>query len=195
LIYIVDDDEQVRESIARVLSRHGFTPHTFATAQQFLDVLPRLEPGCVLTDVCMPGMSGLELQKLLRNAPEFSVVLMTAYAQIRTAVEAIKNGAFEFIEKPFDPDALCEVLRSAVAAVGSQQQGVGGDVLSRIALLSPREREVFVGVVRGQSNKELARDLQLSPRTVESHRARVLAKMQARSTSELIRMGITAGLG
>lgn len=178
----------------KILKHRGFEPRTFVSAHEFLNALSTLAPGCVLSDIRMPDMSGLELQKLLRSAPAFPVVLMTGYAEIRIAVEAIKNGAFEFIEKPFDMDVLCNVLRRALTTAESTLRPTTSEVLSRVALLSQREREVLIGIIRGKSSKQLARELHLSPRTVESHRARVLAKMQVRSTSELIRRVVAAGL-
>jgi two-component system response regulator FixJ len=194
-IYIVDDDEDVRETLKDVLAEHGFAPHAFASAREFLSAFPHLPPGCVLSDIRMPGMSGLEVQRLLRTtAPSVPVVLMTAYADVRVAVEAIKSGAFDFIEKPFDSGALCKVLDSAVEGLHMSSEQTPSEVISRVALLSERERVVLKGIVRGQSSKEIARELNLSPRTVESHRARVLQKMQARSTSELVRVALAAGI-
>jgi two-component system response regulator FixJ len=194
-IYVVDDDPLVRDSVVRMLTRRGFQAVAFDSATQFLNALPTLAPGCVLSDVRMPEMSGVELQQLLRTAPRFPVVLMTGNAEVRMAVDAIKNGAMDYVEKPFEPDFLCDVLNAALDVGRVSDVPSPSEALSRIALLSAREREVLTGIVRGSSNKEIARQLQLSPRTVESHRARVLAKMRARNTSELIRIGVAAGIG
>jgi len=196
-IYVVDDDEAVRDSLAFQLEAAGFTVATFPSALDFLKEAEALPPGCVISDVRMPEMDGIELQNRLTELElNFPVVIVTGHGDIALAVRAMKAGAVDFIEKPFTAEAILESIRIAQSRFVEQQasEAASETARQRIALLTPRERDVFEELVRGKQNKVIAYDLDISPRTVEVHRARVLEKMQARSLSELVRAALAAGL-
>ena len=196
-IYIVDDDDAVRDSLDAFLSASGYAVRGFASPREFLAVAGTIEFGCVLVDLQMPGMDGLELKNRLnqRNI-DLPVVVVTGHGDIATAVAAMRAGAKDFIEKPFTDEAILAGIRIGLAdrpkpsTVDQAKQGI----LDRLGNLSPREREVLDGMVAGHPNKVIAYNLSLSPRTVEIHRARVMDKMQARSLSELVRLAIAAGI-
>jgi two-component system, LuxR family, response regulator FixJ len=196
-IYIVDDDDGVRDSLQIFLEAAGYAVRGFASPQDFLAVAETIDFGCVLVDLQMPGMDGLELKHQLnaRNI-KLPVVVVTGHGDVATAVEAMRAGAKDFIEKPFTDEAILAGIRMGLA--DRPQQSVENPVrlaiLERLKILSPREREVLDGMVAGHPNKVIAYNLTLSPRTVEIHRARVMDKMQARSLSELVRLAITAGI-
>ena len=197
LVYVVDDDEAVRESLSALLEAKSCTVRTFALAREFLAAAPTLRPGCLIADIRMPEMDGLELQRQLteRNF-HFPLIVITGHGDVPLAVRAMKVGAVDFIEKPFSADAILASLdaaRARLAASGADDQQAAA-AAARIALLSPREKEVLQGLLAGLPNKSIAYDLAISPRTVEIHRARVMDKMGARSLSELIRMSLAAGL-
>ena len=193
VVHIIDDDEAVRDSLAFLLETAGLGARTYDSALAFLEHLPAAEPGCVVTDVRMPHMSGLELVHKL-NALEsgLPVVVITGHADVALAVEAMKGGAVDFIEKPFDDDAILAALRAALDRGEDRQARVGekAAIARRLALLSTRERQVLNGVVRGKANKVVAHELGISPRTVEVYRANLMTKMQAQSVSELVRMAL-----
>jgi len=196
-IYIVDDDDAVRDSLDAFLTASGYDVHGFASPREFLAVAGTIEFGCVLVDLQMPGMDGLELKKRLNQLNiDLPVVVVTGHGDIATAVAAMRAGAKDFIEKPFTDEAILAGIRIGLAdrpkpsVVDQAKQAI----LDRLKNLSPREREVLEGMVAGQPNKVIAYNLSLSPRTVEIHRARVMDKMQARSLSELVRLAITAGI-
>jgi two-component system, LuxR family, response regulator FixJ len=197
LVYVVDDDEAVRESLSALLDAKGYTVRTFGLGREFLAAAPSLRPGCLVADIRMPEMDGLELQRnLVGRAFNFPLIVITGHGDVRLAVRAMKAGAIDFIEKPFAVEAI---VASIDAALGRLSEGGAEDPLAaaaaaRLALLSPREREVLQGLLAGLPNKSIAYDLAISPRTVEIHRARVMDKMGARSLSELIRMSLAAGL-
>ena len=197
LVYVVDDDEAVRESLAALLDARAYTVRTFGRARDFLDAAATLRPGCLVADIRMPEMDGFELQReLTARAFTFPLIVITGHGDVPLAVRAMKEGALDFIEKPFAADAI---IASVEAALGRVSEGGAPDPLAasasaRLALLSPREREVLQGLLAGLPNKSIAYDLAISPRTVEIHRARVMDKMGARSLSELIRMSLAAGL-
>ncbi len=191
VVHVIDDDEAVRQSLAFLLSTAGFAVRVHESATGFLKVLPAAQVGCIVTDVRMPEMDGLELQRRLRagkvTAP---VIVITGHGDVALAVEAMKAGAADFIEKPFDDDVLIGAIRSALASRVEDAKGEAraAEVRGRLALLSSREREVLDGLVAGKPNKIIAYDLGISPRTVEVYRANLMTKMQADSLSDLVRM-------
>jgi two-component system response regulator FixJ len=197
LVYVVDDDEAVRESLSALLETKSYTVRTFALAREFLGAAPTLRPGCLIADIRMPEMDGLELQRQLteRNFA-FPLIVITGHGDVPLAVRAMKVGAVDFIEKPFSADAILASIDAALARLAASGEGESqaAAAAARISLLSPREREVLQGLLAGLPNKSIAYDLAISPRTVEIHRARVMDKMGARSLSELIRMSLAAGL-
>lgn len=197
LVYIVDDDDAVRDSLSILLGARGYTVRAFGTAREFLEAAPTLRPGCLIADIRMPEMDGLELQeRLIEASLPFPLVMITGHGDVPLAVRAMKAGALDFIEKPF---ATERILNSTAAALARLSQLPDRDPLAikateRIASLTPREREVLLGLLGGLPNKSIAYDLAISPRTVEIHRARIMDKMEARSLSELVRMSIAAGV-
>ena len=197
IVYVIDDEEAVRDSVAFLLEAHGFWVKSFASAGDFLAVGPSLAPGCVLTDMRMPGMDGLDLLRHIRERNlTWPVVVMTAHGEVPLAVQALKAGASDFIEKPFAGDTLIGAVLSALQTV-DQTRKQNADIVQindRMATLTPRELEVLEQLVDGNQNKVIAYNLGMSPRTVEVHRARVMDKMQARSLPALVRMAVTAGV-
>ena len=193
VVHVIDDDVDVRQSLAFLLSAAGLPVRVHESAIAFLNVLPDVEDGCIVTDVRMPDMDGLELQRRLRASHSpMPVVVMTGHGDISLAVEAMKAGAVDFIEKPFDDEVLLAAIRTALAQRddahkrGSQLE----QVRTRLALLSERERQVLDGLVAGKPNKIIAYDLGISARTVEIYRANVMTNMQADSLSHLVRMAL-----
>ena len=197
LVYVVDDDEAVRESLAAMLEARGYTVRTFALARGFLEAARTLRPGCLVADIRMPEMDGLELQqRLIEQDFSFPLIVITGHGDIPLAVRAMKVGAVDFIEKPFAAEAIVASIEAALTRLAqtAADDPLAATAAARVALLSPREREVLQGLLAGLPNKSIAYDLAISPRTVEIHRARVMAKMGARSLSELIRLSLAAGL-
>jgi two-component system response regulator FixJ len=197
LVHVVDDDDAVRESLAFLLETDGLPVRTYDSAEAFLDAIGGGErkAGCLITDVRMPGMTGLDLVRRLRElSVDLPVVVITGHADVPMAVEAMKAGVVDFIEKPFEDDALLGVIRSTLAARGraEEREAERADVGRRLATLTGRETEVFNRLVQGAANKVIANDLGISPRTVEIYRANVMAKMAAHNLSELVRMGLLA---
>jgi two-component system response regulator FixJ len=193
VVHVIDDDTDVRQSLAFLLSTAGLAVQVHESAVAFLKVLPKVEVGCVVTDVRMPGMDGLELQRRLQaDKNAIPVIVMTGHGDIALAVEAMKAGAVDFIEKPFDDDLLIRAIKSALARVrkDSERDSAASEVRSRLELLSERERQVLQALVAGKPNKIIAYDLGISPRTVEIYRANVMTKMQADSLSALVRMAL-----
>jgi two-component system, LuxR family, response regulator FixJ len=196
LISIIDDDESVRKSLAFRLRAAGFRVAAYESALAFLDAAPHIGEGCVVTDMRMPQMDGMELLRQIKSSGRnLRVVVMTGHGDISLAVEAMKLGASDFIEKPFDDETLLTMIRAALnnAKANSQREGKALEIVELITTLTAREREVLDGLVAGQSNKIIGRDLDISPRTVEIYRANVMKKMRATSLSELVRMAIKAG--
>lgn len=197
VVHVIDDDESVRKSLDFLLRASGFRTATYETATAFLQALPDVAPGCIVTDVKMPEVSGVELLKTLRDREvRMPVVVITGHADVPMAVEAMKNGAIDFLEKPFDDEVLLVSIRTALAAAAgaAEREAARNDLRTRIAALSRREREVLDGLVAGKPNKTIAWDLGISPRTVEIYRANVMTKMRAVSLSELVRMTLLAEL-
>jgi two-component system response regulator FixJ len=197
LVYVIDDDPAMRDSLDFLLESVGLKARLFDSAVSFLETLPALGPGCIVSDVRMPNLDGLELLRRLRETGKsFPTIIMTGHGDIPLAVEAMKLGAIDFIEKPFEDDRLIEAIKAALSGAAQRHKGdaVAADIASRIASLSPRERQVLDGLVAGLSNKLIARDYDISPRTIEVYRANVMTKMQASSVSELVRFAIRGGI-
>jgi two-component system response regulator FixJ len=197
LVHVIDDDEAMRESLAFLLKVAKIQAVVYSDAAAFLDRLQSIAGGCVVTDVRMPGMSGIELLKRLRELGNLiPVIVITGHGDVPLAVEAMKLGAADFLEKPFEDDLLLGAVRSALQDQASQQgqQAQRAIIEARLANLSPRERQVLDGLVVGHPNKTIAFDLNISPRTVEIYRANVMTKMDANSLSDLVRMALTAGV-
>jgi two-component system response regulator FixJ len=192
LIYIVDDDDAVRDSLALLLESAGHQVETFEAAAAALESCRARLPACVITDVRMPEMDGLEFQQKLADARiDVPVIVITGHADVPLAVRAMKAGAIDFIEKPFPDDAI---LASIESAVRRRLRAADPDLLERLRSLTPREREVLELLVVGHPNKVIAYRLDISPRTVEIHRAHVMEKMRARSLPELVRIAMQAGI-
>ncbi len=195
-VHVVDDDEAIRDSLALLLGTAGFTVATYPSAEAFLITAPQ-SSGCVVIDVRMPGMGGLELQEeLARRGRRIPVIVMTGHADVPLAVKAMKAGAVDFVAKPFEEDAILTSIRRAfsLGLEAARAEAEGNQIGSRLAHLTPREREVLEALVAGKPNKIIAYDLSISPRTVEIHRARVMEKMEARTLSDLVRMALSVGL-
>ncbi len=196
-VYVIDDDEAMRDSLNFLLESADFNVTLFETAQNFLDVLPGLEFGCVVSDVRMPGIDGIELLKRMKAGHSgFPILIMTGHGDVPLAVEAMKLGAVDFLEKPFEDDRLIGMIDAAIrqAEPAARSEVVTQEIAARVATLSPRERQVMDGLIAGLSNKLIARDYDISPRTIEVYRANVMTKMQANSLSELVRLAMRAGL-
>jgi two-component system, LuxR family, response regulator FixJ len=197
-VYIVDDDEAVRSALRLLLKSAGYVTAAFDSAQEFLSRYSTQQPGCLVLDVRMPGMSGLELQQELnRRGAIIPVIFISGHGDIPMAVEAIHAGAFDFLQKPFKDQELLDRVAKALAtdALLRAQHIEAASVQELLATLTPREQEVLGMVVAGKPNKIMAVDLNLSQRTVEVHRARVMEKMHVRSLAELVRMMmVTKGL-
>lgn len=196
-VYVIDDDEAMRDSLNFLLDSAGFGVTLFDDAQAFLDALPGLAFGCVVSDVRMPGLDGIELLKRMKaQQSPFPILIMTGHGDVPLAVEAMKLGAVDFLEKPFDDDRLTSMIESAIreAEPAARNEAVSQDIAARVASLSPRERQVMEGLIAGLSNKLIAREYDISPRTIEVYRANVMTKMQAGSLSELVRLAMRAGM-
>jgi two-component system, LuxR family, response regulator FixJ len=196
VVHVVDDDLAVRQSLSFLLASDGLPVRLHESALAFLDAMTDTSTGCIVTDVRMPGIDGIELLRRLK-ARGFSlpVIVMTGHADVPMAVEAMKEGAVDFIEKPFDDDLFLAAVRSALRLQEqhAQRDAQITEVQARLQGLSERERQVLEGLVAGKANKVIAYDLGISPRTVEIYRANVMTKMQAGSLSELVRMALVVG--
>ena len=195
-VYVVDDDEAVRDSLSVLLESKAFAVRSFASAAEFLAVASSLRAGCLIVDIRMPEMDGLELQQhLIDRSFGFPLIVITGHGDVPLAVRAMKAGAVDFIEKPFTYEAILDSLAVGfLRLTAPDKDPAKGAAIAKLELLSPRELEVLQGLLAGLPNKSIAYDLNISPRTVEIHRARVMDKMGARSLSELIRLALAAGV-
>ena len=192
-VFVIDDDASVRDSISLILSLKGMRTQLFSSAEDFLEAYRPEWRGCVLTDLQMPGMSGLELQKTLQERGILlPVVVLTAYGDVPTTRVAMKGGAFDFLEKPINDDVLLDVLKNAIREDIHRHDAerVEDALRSRLARLTAREREVLDLLVEGLSHRDIAARLTISPRTVEVYKARMMEKLQCRSLAELIRAAL-----
>ncbi len=196
-VHVVDDEEPVRKSLAFLLTSAGFTVRLHDSATAFLAAMPGIRRACLITDLRMPDMTGVELLRRLQprenNLPS---IVITGHGDVPMAVEAMKAGAVDFIEKPFEDEVLIEAIKRAASTLESDKDSVEDVALvrTRFDTLTERERQVLLAVVAGSPNKAIAYDLDISPRTVEVHRASVMSKMQAKSLPELVRMALAAKL-
>jgi two-component system response regulator FixJ len=191
IVHVIDDDADVRRSLVFLLSTAGLAVRVYESAVAFLNALPQAQDGCIVTDIRMPEMDGLELQRKLNAIKStMPVIVITGHGDVALAVEAMKAGAIDFIEKPFDDEVLLSTIRSALARHESNRERGSkvAEIRGRLALLSEREQQVLDGLVAGKANKVIAYDLGISARTVEIYRANVMTKMQADSLSSLVRM-------
>jgi two-component system response regulator FixJ len=195
VVHVIDDDDAVRESLALLMEAAGLTSHAYDSAEAFLEAVEAAEPGCIVTDVRMPDMSGIDLlHRLSDRLDRFAVIVLTGEADVPMAVEALKAGALDLIEKPYAADAILGAVTGALRQLEAHRDRTSrrAESSQRLSALSAREREVLDGLLKGHSNKEIARDLAISPRTVEAYRANLMMKMGADSLSELVRMSLDA---
>lgn len=197
IVYVIDDDDAVRQSLEFLLKTAGIAVRGFESAKAFLEMLPRIQSGCVITDVRMPEITGIDLLRRIKESNlDIPVIVITGHGDISLAVDAMKIGAVDFLEKPFDDDLLLAAVRSALntEAGAAKHKAELADIHDKLAALSNRERQVLEGLVAGKANKVIAFDLGISPRTVEIYRANLMTKMSANSLSDLVRMAMTAGI-
>jgi len=198
IVHVIDDDDALRDSVRLFLVNEGLSVRTYASATDFLDGLESAPAGCVVTDVRMPGMSGMDLlAHIAGRGLALPVIVVTGHADVPLAVRAMKQGAIDLLEKPFQADELIGAVRRALA-LGKDSQANEADtqeILARLATLSVRENEVLDRLIKGQPNKIIAYEMGISPRTVEVHRANVMKKTQAGSLSELVRMFLNVDRG
>jgi len=195
MVYIVDDDEGVRESLTLVLRSAGISARSFASAQDFLHQAELQQPGCVLLDLRMPGMSGLELQEILaERESRLPIIIISGHGNVPVAVQAMRGGAVDFFEKPFDLDRLIERIRECLVqeTERSRHDSRHQEVAHLVGTLTPREREIFDLLVQGEMNKSIAARLGISIRTVEVHRANLMSKLEASNMSDLVRLAMEA---
>lgn len=196
-IHVIDDDEAARESLEFLLRTAGINVKTHESAVDFLKGAAEIKSGCIVTDVRMPEITGIDLLKKLKDLKvDVPVILVTGHGDVPLAVEAMKIGAADFLEKPFDDEALLAAVRSALdrQGTGDRRRAERAEIDGRLAALSNRERDVLQGLVRGLANKQIAFDLGISPRTVEIYRANLMTKMHASSLSDLVRMALIADI-
>jgi two-component system response regulator FixJ len=197
IVYVIDDDDAVRHSLEFLLKTAGIEVRGFESAKAFLEMLPQIKTGCIITDVRMPEITGIDLLRRVKESGlDIPVIVITGHGEISLAVEAMKIGAVDFLEKPFDDDLLLASVRSALnkEADAAKHKAEVADIDDKLAALSNRERQVLEGLVVGKANKVIAFDLGISPRTVEIYRANLMTKMAANSLSDLVRMAMTAGI-
>lgn len=197
-VYIVDDDDALRQSVEVLLDvAGGFVTHAFPSGEAFLARLPQSDPGCVLLDLNMPGLDGLAVLGRLQEANAgFETILLTGQGDIGVAVEAMKSGAIDFIEKPYDNHMLLSALRNGFARIEDREREASAMQSARehIERLTPRERDVLLGLIDGKANKIIAYELDISPRTVEIYRANLMDKLGVRSVAEAVRIAFASGL-
>ena len=196
-VHVIDDDDAVRHSLEFLLRTARLEVQAYDSAAAFLKIVPQSHIGCVITDVRMPDVSGIDLLKRLKELDrDIPVIVITGHGDVPLAVEAMKLGAMDFFEKPFDDEALIAAVRSALArhTDDSSRKADIAHIHDRLKELSNRERQVLEGLVAGRPNKTIAYDLGISPRTVEIYRANLMTKMQAASLSDLVRMALVAGI-
>jgi two-component system response regulator FixJ len=197
IVHVIDDDQAVRQSIEFLLRTLGMTARSYDSASAFLNALPAIESGCIITDVRMPGVSGIDLLRRLGEMRiKMPVIVITGHGDVPLAVEAMKAGAVDFLEKPFDDEVLIGLVRSALnrSREDAVHEAERAELLARLSNLTNRERQVLEGLIAGKPNKIIAFDLAISPRTVEIYRANVMTKMAAASLSELVRMALITGV-
>jgi two-component system, LuxR family, response regulator FixJ len=197
LVHVIDDDDALRDSLRFLLRSAKFDVETYESATAFLAALPQIKGGCIVTDMRMPRLSGIELLRRLKSMSiDLPVIVMTGHGDIALAVDAMKEGAIEFLEKPFDDEILLKAVRVALDRYDKEakKDAEKAQIREKLNSLSQREREVLEGLIAGHPNKIIASDLKISPRTVEIYRAHVMTKMNADSLSELVRMSLLAGL-
>jgi len=195
LVHLVDDDEAIRRSVGFMLKTSGFHVRSYESGVELLKSASSLEPGCILLDIRMPGMDGLEVQSTLRaKGISLPVIIMTGHGDVALAVQAMKDGAVDFIEKPFEKAVLLSAIEHGVERLKRSAADVdrADEAAVRLQALTPREREVLDGLAKGLPNKTIAYDLGISPRTVEIHRANVMSKLGVRSLSEALRIAFAA---
>lgn len=195
IVHVIDDDPAVRDSLRLLLSTEDFTVRAHSSVRDFLQSVTQSETGCVVTDVRMPELSGFDLlEKIKEKHLDLPVIVITAHADVPLAVQAMKAGAVDLLEKPFDDDSLLASIKNALTRKYEQREvdAEAQAVRDRLETLTPREGEVLTGLLKGQPNKIIAHELNISVRTVEVHRANVMAKMRAGSLSELVRMSLLA---
>jgi two-component system response regulator FixJ len=193
IVHVIDDDDALRESLTFLLRAAKIEVQSYASAVAFLDALPDTRAGCVITDVRMPGLNGIDLLRRLNELKvTVPVIVITGHGDVALAVEAMKIGAVDFLEKPFDDELLMASVQSALSRQDGEtkRHTERAEIESRLAVLSNRERDVLKGLVAGRANKQIAFDLGISPRTVEIYRANLMTKMQAASLSDLVRMAL-----
>jgi two-component system response regulator FixJ len=197
VVHVIDDDDAVRDSLEFLLRSADIEVVTHPSALAFLEALPGTSVGCIVTDVRMPDLDGIELLRRVRSGGNsVPVIVMTGHGDISMAVEAMKIGAADFLEKPFDDESLLSAVRAALATqeAADTEDAERAELSKRLDTLSARERQVLEGLVAGSQNKVIAYELGISPRTVEIYRANVMTKMQADSLSQLVRMALSAGV-
>lgn len=195
VVHVVDDDDSVRRSVGFMLKTSGYKVQPYSSGAEILKEAKALDPGCILLDIRMPGMDGLEVQEALRNhGVSLPVIIMTGHGDVPLSVKAMKAGAIDFIEKPFEKEVLITAIETGFGALKRADSGreKAKDAAVRLQVLTPREREVLDGLAQGLPNKTIAYDLGISPRTVEIHRANLMTKLEVRSLSEALRLAFAA---
>ena len=195
LVHLVDDDEAIRRSVSFALKTSGFLVRTYENGGELLKAAPALDPGCILLDIRMPGMDGLEVQEALKaKGVGLPVIIMTGHGDVTLAVRAMKAGAIDFIEKPFEKALLLSAIDHGFSRLKQSAASIGqaNEAIVRLQLLTSREKDVLAGLAQGLPNKSIAYDLGISPRTVEIHRANLMTKLDAKSLSEALRIAFAA---